>query len=193
MVWLTDERRLALFPAGTTVRYPHRRESPTRREQDLNLRRTWVQALLNEVFNTSLSCKIKTDIIIGISPPILYRKKIWFLSYRPKCCSSIILQDSLKCNIISRKKGMIKFIYGIQISIQTIWYCHFGCALPDSLKVPRTWHAHLCNISKKHGWWSCFFCLHINTKFFCKLAVSFWVCVVRHTQSTQINKFAISL
>ena len=42
VLWLTDERRLALFPAGTTVRDPHHRESPTRREQDLNLRRTWV-------------------------------------------------------------------------------------------------------------------------------------------------------
>ena len=40
MVWLTDERRLALFPAGTTVSDPHHRESPTRREQDMNLRRT---------------------------------------------------------------------------------------------------------------------------------------------------------
>ena len=39
---------LALFPAGTIVRDPHHRESPTRRKQDLNLRRTWVQALLNE-------------------------------------------------------------------------------------------------------------------------------------------------
>ena len=48
VVWLTDERRLALFPAGTIVRDPHHRESPTRREQDMNLRRTWVKALLNE-------------------------------------------------------------------------------------------------------------------------------------------------
>ena len=32
--------RLALFRAGTIVRGPHRRESPTRREQDLNLPRT---------------------------------------------------------------------------------------------------------------------------------------------------------
>ena len=30
VVWLTDERRLALFPAGTTVRDPRHRESPTR-------------------------------------------------------------------------------------------------------------------------------------------------------------------
>ena len=49
LVRLTDERCLALFPAGTIVRDPHHRECPTRREQGLNLRRTWVQAQLNEV------------------------------------------------------------------------------------------------------------------------------------------------
>ena len=31
VVWLTNERRLVLFPAGTIVRDPHHRESPTRR------------------------------------------------------------------------------------------------------------------------------------------------------------------
>ena len=30
VVWLTDERRLALFPAGTIVRDPHHLESPSR-------------------------------------------------------------------------------------------------------------------------------------------------------------------
>ena len=49
VVWLTDERRLALFPAATIVRDPHHCKYPTRREQDLNLRRTWVQSLLKEV------------------------------------------------------------------------------------------------------------------------------------------------
>ena len=39
-VWLTDERCLALFRAGTIFRDPHHRESPTRREQGLNLHRT---------------------------------------------------------------------------------------------------------------------------------------------------------
>ena len=39
-LWLTDERRLTLFPAGTIVRDPHHSESPTRRKQDLNLRGT---------------------------------------------------------------------------------------------------------------------------------------------------------
>ena len=37
VVWLTDERRLTLFLAGTIVRDPHHRESPTHREQALNL------------------------------------------------------------------------------------------------------------------------------------------------------------
>ena len=37
VVWLTDERRLALFPAGTIVRDSHHLESPTRREQDLKI------------------------------------------------------------------------------------------------------------------------------------------------------------
>ena len=49
VVWLTDKRRLALFPSGIIVRDPHHLESLTRRERDLNLCRTSVQALLNEV------------------------------------------------------------------------------------------------------------------------------------------------
>ena len=43
LVWLTDERRLALFPSGTIVRVPHHRESPTCREQDLNLSSGFVE------------------------------------------------------------------------------------------------------------------------------------------------------
>ena len=37
VVWLTEERRLTLFPAGTIVKDLYYRESPARREQDLNL------------------------------------------------------------------------------------------------------------------------------------------------------------
>ena len=40
VVWLTNEKRLALFPTGTIARDPHHRESLTRRVQGLNLRRT---------------------------------------------------------------------------------------------------------------------------------------------------------
>ena len=49
VVWLTDERRLALFTAGTTVTNPHHGKYPRHHEQDLNLHRTWVKAQLNEV------------------------------------------------------------------------------------------------------------------------------------------------
>ena len=37
------------------------------------------------------------------------------------------------------------------------------------------------------------FCQQIDTKVFYKLLVSLWVCVVRHAESTQNNKLAISL
>ena len=37
------------------------------------------------------------------------------------------------------------------------------------------------------------FLLEINTKVFYKLIVSFWMCIARHAQGTQNNKFAISL
>ena len=40
VVWLIDERRLALFPVGTIVRDLHHLESPTCSQQDLNLCRT---------------------------------------------------------------------------------------------------------------------------------------------------------
>ena len=37
VVWLTDEKRLALFPSRTIVKDPHHREPPTRREQDYEM------------------------------------------------------------------------------------------------------------------------------------------------------------
>ena len=40
VLWLTDERRLVLFPEGTIVRDPRHRQSLARREEDLKLRRT---------------------------------------------------------------------------------------------------------------------------------------------------------
>ena len=40
VVWLTDERRLALFPARTIAKNLPHRESATHREQGLDLRRT---------------------------------------------------------------------------------------------------------------------------------------------------------
>ena len=49
VVWLTDVRRLTLFPAGNIVRNSHHPESLSCHEQDLNLPRTWFQASLNEI------------------------------------------------------------------------------------------------------------------------------------------------
>ena len=37
------------------------------------------------------------------------------------------------------------------------------------------------------------FCLQMNVKGFFKLLLSFYVCVIRHTQITQDSKFAVSL
>ena len=72
---------------------------------------------------------MKTNIIIDILPPISYLTKFCFSSYRPKCCWPIELQDSLKCNI-SRKKWMMKFIFGMQRNINifyklilSLWVC----------------------------------------------------------------------
>ena len=84
---------------------------------------------------------MKTNKVIDISLSIPSLTKVRFSSYGPKCCWSIKLQDSLKCNV-SRKKWMMKCIFGKQIN-----------------------------------------------RSFCKLIVSFEVCVARPGQSTQ-NKFA---
>ena len=59
-------------------------------------------------------------------------------------------------------------------------------------KVPQI-SAYLCNISRKAREMKSMFCLQVNTKVFYKLIVSLWVCIVRHVQSTQNNKFTISL
>ena len=46
VAWLTDERGLALFPAGTILRDSHHRESPTCHEQNLNLRKNLSSGLV---------------------------------------------------------------------------------------------------------------------------------------------------
>ena len=64
-------------------------------------------------------------------------------------------------------------------------------------KVPKIRSLHIFAISpEKHGVESgvkLIFCLQINTNVFYKLLLSLWVCLARHAQTTQNNKFAISL
>ena len=131
----------------------------------------------------------------NISPPFPCLAKFWFSSYGPKCCQPVKLQDSLKCNI-SRKKWMVKCIFGLQINmkvfyklIPSCWVCATSHAQSARNKMP----AYLCNISRKAWRVKLIFCLQISTKVFYKLIVPLWVCLARHAQSSQSHKFTISL
>ena len=63
---------------------------------------------------------MKTNITIDISLLFPYLAKFCFSSYGPKYCRYIKLQDSLKCNISSKKKIM-KFIFGMQINTEVFY------------------------------------------------------------------------
>ena len=70
------------------------------------------------------------------------------------------------------------------------WYCHFWCVWPDMSKLPKTKNLlFFCNISRKKWMMSFNFGMKINIKVFYMLILSFWVCITRNAQSTQI-KFA---
>ena len=71
---------------------------------------------------------MKTNIVIDISPSISCLAILVF-EFGPKCFWPIKLKDSLKCNI-SRKKLMIKFIFGMP-------------------KVPKTRSFHIFAIAPK--------------------------------------------
>ena len=138
---------------------------------------------------------MKTNIVIDISPLIPYLAKFWVLSYGPKWCQPIKLQDSLKYNI-SRKKWMMKFVFCMQINIKVLYrfiLSFWVCAFRHAKSTQNYKFAYLCNISSKAWGMKLIFCLQINTKVFYKLIVSLWACLARHAQSTQNNKFTISL
>ena len=78
----------------------------------------WILWKISLVFpGNNLKWKL---IVIDILPPIPYMAKFWFLSFGPKYCWLIKLQDYLKCNI-SREKWMIKFIFGMQINMKVFY------------------------------------------------------------------------
>ena len=62
VVWLTDERHLVLFQAGTIVRDPHYHESPTCREQGLNLPRTWVLKFCNSNNHDTMAPRVDVHV-----------------------------------------------------------------------------------------------------------------------------------
>ena len=63
--------------------------------------------------------------------------------------------------------------------------------MPKVLKI-RSLH-YFCNFSRKMWGIKLIFCMRINAEVFFKLLVSLWVCVARHTQSTENNKLVISM
>ena len=133
---------------------------------------------------------MKTTIVIGIWPPIS-NLKILVLELWSKCCCPIRLLYSLKCNI-SRKKWMIKFIFGMQMNID-VFYKLIVCI---GRHAQSTQNKQICNIftisqGKRKGW-SWFFCLQINVKGFFELILLFYVCVARQAQITKNNKWATS-
>ena len=133
---------------------------------------------------------MKTNIAIVISPPISYLAKFWLSSYRGKCCHPNKLPNSLKCNI-SRKKWMIKFIFGMQTNIEFFYkliLSFWGCLTRNAQSTENEMFAFLCNISRKLWGMKFIFCLQINAKVFYKLTVSLWVWIARDPQKTQNKK-----
>ena len=128
---------------------------------------------------------MKTNIVIHISPIIPYLAKFWFLSYVPKCCQPLILQDSVKWGDISRKKKIMKFIFGIKVFYKVIlsfWVCIARLAENIQNKKFR----YLCNISISRK--TCddvTFLPAVKHKSFLQVIVSFWVCKARHGQNSQ--------
>ena len=136
---------------------------------------------------------MKTYIVIGISPWISYLAKFWFSRYRPKCCQPNKLQGSLKCNI-SRNKGMMKFIFCMQVNIKFFYksipsnsVCvnrHIECTqnkrFPHFCNIYRkAWRlvdfspAKMHNISKKLEGWSWFFACSQTSIIFSKWCYHF--------------------
>ena len=138
---------------------------------------------------------METNVVVDVSPPMSYLARFLFWSYGPKCCHPIKLHDSLKCNILGKKR-MMKCISIRQINIEvsyklilSFWVCVSRYAQSTQNKK----FAYLCNISRKAWRVKLNFCLQINMEVFYRLIVSLWVFVGRHAQSTQNNNFTISL
>ena len=70
------------------------------------------------------------------------------------------------------------------------WVLSYGpnCCQPIKLQ-----YSLKCNIVRKKWMIKSIFCMQINIEVFCKVIVSFSVCVARQAQSTKTNQFTISL
>ena len=116
------------------------------------------------------------NIVIDISPVISCLEKFWFSSYGSKCCWLTKLQDSLKSNI-SKRKWMVKFIFGMQIDIKVfykliLWFWVCVAIHTQSTLNKKSLYTYLCKISRKTWGTKLIFCL-LNTKVLYKLMLSF--------------------
>ena len=116
----------------------------------------WTQNRVFWIFWKSLSLGLlgnnkKTNVVIDISSPVPYLAKLWFSSCGPKCCWPIKLQDSPKCNV-SRKKGMMKLIFSMQINIKVFYELMLSfwvCVGSPAQSTQNKKFAYLCNITRK--------------------------------------------
>ena len=120
--------------------------------------------------------------------------KFLFRSYCPKCSWPIRLQDSSKCNIFKKNKGLGWFYVCRQINIRVSYCLRYAWSVPKIPKVPKTTNfQYLFNISRIRWEINMIFGAKISIKVFYRLVGSFLLTIVSNTQSTQNNKFVISL
>ena len=125
------QRRVALFPAGTIVRDPHYRESPTRRKQNLNLQRTrltWMKLCSSDnhyttlPLNSKIGLAIVSNIVKYLLPSIEYRKPTCSSGFWKTFSSILLLPDFLNF-----PQNGVRHI--------TLWYCNeHAVILTDSRK-----------------------------------------------------------
>ena len=142
---------------------------------------------------------MKTSVAIDLSPQIRisYLAKFWFSSYGPKCSWPIKLQDSLKCNISRKKWKNEVYFWHVEehlnfLQVDFIILCVSSQAYPKYPKYEVCISLQYLQKNIGFDFFFCF-CLQINTKVFYKVVVLPWMCVSRLAQSTQNNKFPISL
>ena len=137
---------------------------------------------------------MQTNIAFDISPPIPCLAKFCFLSNAWKCCQPIRLQDSLNCNI-SRKKWMMKCIFGMQINVKVFFkliLSFWVCATRHAQSTQNKKLPYLCNISRKAWGWSWFLPVDKKESFLQVNSITYGLCS-QGCPFNQNNKFAISL
>ena len=120
---------------------------------------------------------MKSKSVIYISPP-MNLAKFWFSSYGPKCCWPIKFQVSLQSNI-SRKKWMMKCIFGMQLNIEVFYkfiLSFWVCVARHAQSFQNKKFAYLCNISRKTWGMKLIFCLQINKSFLQVVSITMGVC-----------------